>query len=68
MLCLTCTMISSTDLTHYGISRAKDWVSMDYGTNTLIVLNFIQYKHKLFNKLLLFLSFNEVFANFVQLN
>ena len=26
MLYLTCTVISSVDLTHYGVSRAKDWV------------------------------------------
>ena len=29
---LTCTMISSVDLAHYGVSRAKDWVSVDCGT------------------------------------
>ena len=33
MLYLTCTMISSADLAHYGVSRAKDLVSMDCGTN-----------------------------------
>ena len=33
MLCLTCTTISSVDLAHYGVSRAKDWVSVDCGTN-----------------------------------
>ena len=33
MLYLTFTMISSVDLAHYGVSRAKDWVSVDYGTN-----------------------------------
>ena len=27
-----CTMISSVDLAHYGVSRAKDWVSVDCGT------------------------------------
>ena len=26
MLYLTCTMISSVDLAHYGVSCAKDWV------------------------------------------
>ena len=30
MLYLTCTVISSVDLAHYGLSRAKDWVSVDY--------------------------------------
>ena len=32
MLYLTCTTITSADLAHYGISRAKDWVSVDCGT------------------------------------
>ena len=32
MFYLTCTMISSVDLAHYGISLAKDWVSGDCGT------------------------------------
>ena len=32
MLYLTCTMISSVDLAHYGVSLAKDWVSVDCGT------------------------------------
>ena len=29
MIYLNCTMISSVDLAHYGISLAKDWVSGD---------------------------------------
>ena len=29
---LTCTIISSVDLARYGVSRAKDWVSVDCGT------------------------------------
>ena len=33
MLYLTCTMISSVDVAHYGVSRAKDLVSVDWGTN-----------------------------------
>ena len=32
MLYLTCTMISSVDLAHYGESHAKNWVSVDCGT------------------------------------
>ena len=32
MLYHTCTTITSVDLTHYGVSRAKDWVSVDCGT------------------------------------
>ena len=32
MLYLTCTIISSVDLAHYGVSHAKDWVSVNSGT------------------------------------
>ena len=32
MLYLTCTIISKVDLARYGVSRAKDWVFVDYGT------------------------------------
>ena len=32
MLYLTCTTITSVDLAHYRVSRAKDWVSVDCGT------------------------------------
>ena len=32
MLYLTCTTISSVDLAHYGVSRAKDSVSVEFGT------------------------------------
>ena len=31
MLYLTCTTITSVDLAHYGVSRAKDWISVDCG-------------------------------------
>ena len=34
MLYLTCTTITSVDLAHYGVSRAKDWVSVKCGTIT----------------------------------
>ena len=33
MLSIICTTITSVDLAHYGISRAKNWVSVDCGTN-----------------------------------
>ena len=32
MLYLTCTTISSVDLAQYGVSPAKDWVSVKCGT------------------------------------
>ena len=35
MLYLTCTTITSVDLAHYGVSRAKAWVSVDCGINVL---------------------------------
>ena len=34
MLYFTCTMIFSVDLAHYGISRAKNWASVDCGTSS----------------------------------
>ena len=33
MLYLTCTTITSVDLAHYGVSRAKDWESVNCGTS-----------------------------------
>ena len=35
MLYLTSTTITNVDLAHYGISRAKDWVSVECGTSCL---------------------------------
>ena len=32
MLYLACTTMTSVDLTHYGVSRAKYWISVDCGT------------------------------------
>ena len=49
---LTCTTISSADLAHYGVSRAKDWVSVDCGTRQVkceeiwkFFLNTVQRQH-----------------------
>ena len=36
MLYLTCTMIASVDLAHLEETRAKDWVSVDCGTNSFL--------------------------------
>ena len=36
MLYVTCTMISSVDLEHHGVSHAKDWVSVHCGTTHII--------------------------------
>ena len=33
MLWLTCTVLSSGDLVHYGISRAKSWASVNCDTS-----------------------------------
>ena len=41
MLYLTCTTITSVDLAHYGVSRAKDWVSVDCCTRPMIQTLFI---------------------------
>ena len=37
MLYLTCTTITSVDLAHNAVSRAKDWVSVDCGTKCFAV-------------------------------
>ena len=37
MLYLTCTTITSVDLAHYGVPRAKDLVSVDCGTIWMMV-------------------------------
>ena len=34
---LTCTTITIVDLAHYRVSRAKDCVSVDCGTNTVCI-------------------------------
>ena len=44
MLYLTCTMISSVDLAHYEVSRAKDRVSVDCGTKQLKHAGFSKYE------------------------
>ena len=51
MLYLTCTTITSVDLAHYGVSRAKDWVSVDCGTR--IKNENVQNPQKCFGQLLL---------------
>ena len=38
MFYLTCTTITSVDLAHYGISRAKDRASVDCGTIQIMIL------------------------------
>ena len=35
MLYLTCTTITSVDLAQYEVYRAKDWVSVNFGTRTI---------------------------------
>ena len=40
MLYLTCTTLTSVDLAHYGVSRAKDWVSVDCGAILQFALTF----------------------------
>ena len=38
MLYLACTTISSVDLAQYGVSLAKDWVSVECGTIPFVLL------------------------------
>ena len=40
MLYLTCTTITSVDLEHYGVSRAKDWLSVNCGTSHTIQISY----------------------------
>ena len=40
MLYLTCTTITSVDLEHYGVSRAKDWLSVNSGTSHTIQISY----------------------------
>ena len=41
MLYLTCTMISSVDLAHYGVFCAKDWVSVYCLECTEVTISFV---------------------------
>ena len=43
MLYLTCTTITSIDLAHYGVSRAKDRVSVKCGTCTSVSICLLAY-------------------------
>ena len=43
MLYLTCTTITSVDLAHYGVSRAKDWVSVYCGTTSIFTYFLVLY-------------------------
>ena len=49
MLYLTCTTITSVDLAHYEVSRAKDWVFVDCGTITVIgeFIRFLRFNIKI---------------------
>ena len=47
MLYLTCTTITRVDLAHYGVSRAKDWVSVDCGTNLFNIYHKAYIKQKI---------------------
>ena len=39
MLYLTCTTITSVDLAHYRVARAKDWLSVNCGTKIFDVIS-----------------------------
>ena len=41
MLYLACTTISSVDLAQYGVSLAKDWVSVECGTMGVCIFSLI---------------------------
>ena len=42
MLYLTSTMVSSVYLAHYGVSRDKDWISVDCATIEISRLSLLQ--------------------------
>ena len=50
MLYLTCTTKTSVDLAHYGVSRAKDWVSVDCGTRGFNLSLFYSDRSSTFSK------------------
>ena len=52
MLYLTCTTITSVDLAHYGVSRAKDWVSVYCGTNIISSIVATEYREATFQAIL----------------
>ena len=67
MLYLTCTMISSVDLAHYRVFRAKDWVSVDCSTiefMNLYNLRIIEQLEKVYRhlRLLWYFAFMHKFA------
>ena len=44
-------MISSADLAHYGVSRAKDWVSVDCGTSFIFAYIGFKWTYTTFAKI-----------------
>ena len=52
MLYLSCTIITSVDLAHYGVSRAKDWLSVSCGT----IYHIAKKRHKIAYKLILIIG------------
>ena len=65
MLYLTCTTIPSVDLAHYIVSHAKDWVSVDCGTNCFsgIFSNLYLYVRQRGVKLQNKMDFREIFRS-----
>ena len=60
MLYLACTTVSSVDLAQYGVSLAKDWVSVECGT-----MNFVRIKTAyITNTTSIFTVYAEIFAVF----
>ena len=51
MLYLACTTISSVDLAQYGVSLAKDWVSVECGTSYVIYSTELKMQHFVFKKI-----------------
>ena len=64
MFYLTCTAITSVELAHYGVSRAKDWVSVGCGTRCsktqkLLTLSICAYSTRIYENILNALCFED---------
>ena len=60
MLYLTCTIISSVDFAHCGVSRAKDWVSLWIVIQSILA-NSEQYLYPLYIYIPVLLNFGTKF-------
>ena len=67
MLYRTYTMISSVDLAHYGVSRAKDRVFVDCGTNCINEIAIFTELGKIQKKKLLYAFFGYMYTKLFEI-